>query len=121
MIKFIKRWLIKTFGPVNQIQKYIEKYWNSPDSFKNIPGLETRVWNLHQSGILGIVHSRQVRGDLIEVFYDSRLIISYVDQTHAYGGLLGINDVLISASPEELDFLYENICPNYVHHRESLI
>lgn len=39
-----------------------------------------------------VKYTRQIRGDLIQISWLDTEVIAYVDQRHAYDGLLGIND-----------------------------
>lgn len=61
------------------------------DNKEEIPGLETITWKLSSKHVL--ILCRMLRGDLIEVYEGETVKVCWVDQSHAYGGLLGINDV----------------------------
>lgn len=62
-----------------------------PDSERESPGLQTAIWQLSDARTL--VRSRMLRGDLIEVVNNDTVLMSWVDQSHTYDGMLGINDV----------------------------
>jgi hypothetical protein len=61
------------------------------DNKEEIPRLETMTWRLSSEHVLML--SRMTHGDLVEIYEGEVVKVSWVDQSHAYGGLLGINDV----------------------------
>lgn len=52
---------------------------------------------------LTIRFTRLLRGDLIEAFIGEKEIASWVDQSHQYSGLMGLNDVLINVDAKDLE------------------
>lgn len=60
----------------------------------DITGTTKFNWEKHIDGPLlyTIVYFRQIRGDLIRIFWRDEEVICYVDQSHQYPSMLGIND-----------------------------
>lgn len=94
-------------GPANNINAFIRKNWCTPTEKIECIGMTIKEWKLEHD--ISIVHTRQVRGDLIEVFLGKKIIVAFVDQSHAYGGMIGIGEVTVTASKEELELLYNLI------------
>lgn len=65
----------------------------------------TQRYNIEKKFVLGKLHFsifRGIRGDLIEVKFANKNtdVISYVDQSHQYNYMLGVNDVYINITYE---------------------
>lgn len=105
MLNKLYKLYVKTF-PINSIQRFIKVNWKTFTILEKYIGLTIKRWKLDN---IEIVHSRQIRGDLIEVFLDKKLIISYVDQTYQYGPLLGVGNIMIDITDNESEILYLNI------------
>ena len=85
---------------IDAITVFTNKQWNMSDTFYQIPGLAVRDWLIDD---FLYKHTRQVRGDLIELFIDKNVVFSYVDQYHAYGFVgPGIHDIETSLTTEQM-------------------
>lgn len=82
---------------IQLIHDFIQRYWVSANVQEPLQYWSAefkfnyrKVW---VRGNLKIVLTRLIRADLVEVFDNERLVLSYVDQSHQYPGFLGFNDV----------------------------
>lgn len=71
------------------------------DRFPREPiGFDRRMqWNWTKDLYIGDIHvyvSVQIRGDLIVIKRGDVVLLTYVDQYHQYGGMLGTNDMQYS-------------------------
>lgn len=87
---------------IKQIQKIIKRDWNKTEK---IPIGDSKIaWTKNfQEGNVKITLSRLIRGDLIEVFVNDKSIAEWVDQSHHYNGLMGLNDIVVYFSFENLE------------------
>lgn len=53
-------------------------------------------------GELFVDFFRSLRGDLVTVFHNGKEVISFVDQSHQYPGLLGVNAAEVSIRYKDL-------------------
>jgi len=53
-------------------------------------------------GTVDVEFFREIRGDLVTAKIGDRVIVAFVDQSHAYPGILGINDPTVNVTLAEL-------------------
>lgn len=114
-VAYRKQLINKSFKLISQLMK--TKYHVK----KSIPRVKTYTWffgdvkypNEPESSTYKLVLDRMIRGDLVEVHRRRRwpdeskydVIISYGDQSHAYGGLLGKCPDILTSSDDDLELL----------------
>lgn len=112
MHKAIRRWFIITFGPINSIEKYIRDNWDTPfDSGGTAPKI--RRWIPDANKSLEIIHERYLMGDVILVYLNMKLIISYTDNDIPHKSALDCDELLMEATKGQLLYLYKNIVENF--------
>lgn len=79
---------------IKRVSKFINKNFANQTKERYVPGVRTKIWKSENHSVILF---RLIRGDLIEVRdeIEDRKIAAWVDQSNAYGGFLGINDVHI--------------------------
>lgn len=102
MYKIIRRWIITTFSPINPIEKYIKDNWNNPFDCGGINPKITR-WIPDTNKSLEIIHKRYLTEDIVSVYINMELIISYNNK----------NEIIMDADEDELLYLYKNIIKDY--------
>lgn len=87
---------------IKRLQEIIKKNWNKVEK---VPIGDSKIaWTKDfQEGNVKITLSRLIRGDLIEAFVDNKAIAEWVDQSHHYNGLMGLNDIVVYISIENLE------------------
>lgn len=117
---------IKTWGKLKPkhyiVQDFIDRNWETPIYLEKYIGMSIRVWKVNK---YYVIHTRQVRGDLIEVLtFDSecsnisqminkyfakqinyKMHMAYVNQSYQYGGFIGFNDVVVDDEFDITEFL----------------
>lgn len=113
MLKKLCRWYVWTFGPINQIDGYIQENWDTPFDSGNKGEVETRRWvpDILTNKTLEIIHQRYSDRYTVKVYLNMQLCVSYVDHSHARTNLLSVSDVYISPDMHktELYYLYKHI------------
>lgn len=90
-----------------RIAKAVDRYMRKHEGdalIKSIPRLDSYTWLI---SYWKIKRSRMVRGDLVEVFYYSKRVLAYADQSHQYSGFIGIHDIEIADLELARHFLAE--------------
>jgi hypothetical protein len=92
MLKYYKNKKYQTYKIVKLIKKFLRN--NQPDKKEKISGyVDYYIERTYNIGKYKLLHQRLTRGDLIKLQANNRSIITYVDQSYQYSGLLGINDL----------------------------
>lgn len=94
-------------------------------------GLKIDAWDIADSCApsMMLIRTRQTRGDLVELTYSAesylkdskrrtKYLISYVDQSFAYKGLLGVNDIRMP-NTSRLEFLYTILANHLAQVKET--
>lgn len=90
------RWIIRV------TRSLIKSNWDSASTkYLSKFTTERKLEKTFHVGSLKFVVFRGFRGDLVEVFLNGELAVAYVDQSHQYEGLMGLNDIVIYVSKEE--------------------
>lgn len=107
------KWYVRTFGPINQIQSYIERnqenFFDS-GSFDNLT-LTIKRWIPDAEKKLEIIQYAQNVGEVIFVYLDTKCIATYdVDIFQHPISLYRYVNIKVDANKDELEYLYSNIC-----------
>jgi len=95
---------------IAHVQRLIADNWSTATT-KNYSNFTTER-NLEKTfsvGTLDFRVFRGFRGDLIEVSLKDEMVVEYVDQSHQYDGLMGLNDIVIHITKEEFENAIQTI------------
>lgn len=107
MIKAIKRWFVRTFGPINQIQLYM---FNNEKNFFDegvYSYLSTKRWVPDSDKKLEIIRTNDEGIVTVGVFLDTKEILRYED------GTFFVTIRYINYTEDDLEYLYSSICDCY--------
>jgi len=102
---------------VHSVSGFIDRNWKNADYYNEIIGLKTRRWNLmdNDGNDFMLEHGRQTRADLIQLYKinsvgEANEVGTWVDQSHAYPGFLGIADIIIEddLSIQQIEAMVKN-------------
>lgn len=107
MMAAFKRWLKRRriirdkWKAVRMLRAFMKANWDSPTKLWTLgEALEERTWHI---GGYTLIHSRMIRGDLIQFRHNANTLADWMDDSHQWGALFGsMRDVMVKTSSEEV-------------------
>lgn len=82
---------------INHIRTLCSFCWERSDEWFESYPFTGNGWNAKWCvGPYRLEFDRYIRGDVIRLFENDEEVIGFADQSHAYSGLLGLNDIQVA-------------------------